>query len=59
MSELKPRTPEEIYDYMHEEFTPYASITNPEEAKQHIVNMIQRYAESYHADMMVFIPDSE
>lgn len=41
-----PRTPEEIYDYMHEEFTPYASLTNREEAKKHIVDMIDRYVKS-------------
>jgi len=51
-STSKSRTPEEIYDYMHEEFTPYASIKNREEAKKHIVDMIKRYAHNYYFDKL-------
>lgn len=36
-------TPEEIADYIHDEFTPYASMT-PEEGKEHIAELIHRYA---------------
>ena len=40
---MPPRTPEQIADYIHEEFTPYASMTL-EEGKKHIAELIHRYA---------------
>jgi len=36
-------TPEEIAEYIHSEFTPYASMT-PEDGKKHIAELIHRYA---------------
>lgn len=37
-------TPEQIADYIHEEFTPYASM-NVEEGKKHLAELIERYAQ--------------
>lgn len=37
-------TPEQIYDYMHEEHTPYSSMSK-EDSKAHICRLIQRYSD--------------
>jgi hypothetical protein len=39
----RPLTPEEIADYVHEEFTPYASMSL-EDGKKHLAKLIHDYA---------------
>lgn len=41
--EQSPMTPEQIYDYMHEEHTPYASMT-ADEGREHICELMRNYA---------------
>lgn len=45
-AEISVLTPEEIAEYIHTEFTPYASMTI-EEGKKHLAELIKRYAQLY------------
>jgi peptidyl-tRNA hydrolase len=40
----RPLTPKQIADYVHQEFTPYASM-DLAEAKKHLAELIERYAQ--------------
>jgi hypothetical protein len=44
-------TPEQIYDYMHDEHTPYSAMSK-EDGKKHIIELIERYAHFYHVDKL-------
>jgi hypothetical protein len=39
-------TPEQIAEYIHEEFTPYSAM-NIEQQKKHLAELIQEYADWY------------
>jgi hypothetical protein len=46
----RPLTPEQIAEYIHEEHTPYASMSL-EEGKKHLAELIQRYTLYYAAQV--------
>jgi hypothetical protein len=49
-------TPEQIAEYIHEEHTPYASMSI-EERKKHLAELIQEYADCCYAPLVLNGPD--